>query len=116
ELLSDDSGELCRAAVKALGKWGTQRAIEPLLHCAQETSLFHPKIKREVETAKQLIQARLRNAEPGQLSLREPVEPEGALSFDRAGGQLSIASTTTSADDENQIAHDAEPSATSSST
>ncbi len=85
--LRHDAPQVVLAAVHALGRTGTARAIAPL-H-AVDPPLRYRELHAAVRQAVAEIQARLTGAKPGQLSL--PEREEGALSFPAAEpGRLSL--------------------------
>ena len=86
ELLEDDvPNRVKSAAIDALGRLGTIRAVEPLHELAKRL-----RFKRSAQGAIDSIQSRLGDVESGRLSLAPTIDPLGALSLagdtDKAGG------------------------------
>ena len=73
------------AAVEALAKLGTVRAVEPLFELAKKMR-FGPSARTAIDS----IQSRLGDVEAGRLSLAPTIDPDGALSLagdpEKAGG------------------------------
>jgi HEAT repeat protein len=79
-----------RAAVAALARVGTIRAVEPLLPLARGL-LVDQALKEDARKAVRWIQGRLAGGDAGALSVAEDFEAEGRLSIASGGGELSLA-------------------------
>jgi HEAT repeat protein len=91
ERLSSGSNDMVRAVVDALATCGTAAAVEPLRGVIEghQNALEGP-VRNAAERAIELIQARLTNALPGQLSLADASPGELSVVAD-AAGELSVA-------------------------
>lgn len=77
------------AAISGLAAIGDATAVGPLRGLS--AGLFTGEVGRAAESAIEAIQARLKGAEPGQISLPEANSAAGALSEPESAGNLSIA-------------------------
>jgi HEAT repeat protein len=94
EVLTGTERDVRLAAVRALGKVGTVRAVEPLMRLA-ESGHADAETRDGVRDAIRAIHSRLHGAEAGQLSLAKSDGQSGWLSVPQPGageGDLSLAS------------------------
>jgi hypothetical protein len=93
DALRREAAELRVAAARVLGRLGTVRAVEPLLH-ELDTKRLDGESRHAIREAVSAIQARLAGAEAGQLSMSATTAEAGRLSLatPRAGpGDVSLA-------------------------
>jgi len=87
-LLRSGSGSVQRAAAAALGEVGTVRAVESLY--ALTGQMLPGALEATAREAIARIQARIRNAEAGRLSVHAEGPAEGGVSIAREEGGLSL--------------------------
>ena len=86
DMLNDDQDTVVLAVIDALGKMGTEVAVEPLVLCGQRDSSF----KRSAVQAVADIQGRLGDVDGGRLSLSTSSVHAGALSVGQTQGAVSL--------------------------
>jgi hypothetical protein len=86
-LLARAEPDVQAAAIESLGASGSVRSVEPLL---QPPKGLPAELRAARAEAVRRIQARLRDAEPGQLSLAASDDKRGALSASEDAGALSV--------------------------
>jgi len=97
-LLGSGSESVWRAAAEALGKVGTIRAVESLYPLTER--MLSLGLETTAREAIARIQARLGDAEAGQLSLHAHAPAEGGVSIAQEAGGPSLDRTATDRDDE----------------
>ncbi len=88
--LEDASTEVQAEAAAALAHAGTTRAVQPLLE-GTGGLLRTPQLKSAARHAVQMIQARMRHTDVGDVSLATPDDGGGELSLATPAGELTLA-------------------------
>jgi HEAT repeat protein len=99
-LLEGRSTAVVAAAVRALRAIGTAEAVLPLLELAKRSR--RTALMWSAESAVAEIQARLRGAEAGQLTLADPTEVAGELSLSDEPGGLALGDSETTGDESDE--------------